>query len=82
MLPGEFFEIFVDVPLAVAETRDPKGLYRKARRGELRNFTGIDSPYEVPENAELRIDTTSTAAEQAAEMVLQHLQTVGIVPAL
>ena len=57
---GEFIEVFVDTPLEVAEQRDPKGLYRKARRGDLKNFTGIDSPYEPPENPELRIDTTAT----------------------
>ena len=67
MEQGEFFEIFVDTPLAIAEARDPKGLYRKARRGELRNFTGIDSPYEAPEAPALRIDTTQCTPEQAAE---------------
>ena len=55
--PGEFLEVFVDTPLAEAERRDPKGLYRKARRGELKHFTGIDSPYEAPENPELYLDT-------------------------
>jgi bifunctional enzyme CysN/CysC len=80
LLPGEFFEIAVHAPLQVAEARDSKGLYRKARRGELKNFTGIDSPYEAPEHAELRIDTTTLAAEEAAEMVLQHLQTTGVIP--
>ncbi len=55
---GEFFEVYVDTPLAVAEERDPKGLYKKARRGELQHFTGIDSPYEPPEDPELRLDTT------------------------
>ena len=60
MLPeGEFIEIFVDTPLAEAEKRDPKGLYAKARAGEIKNFTGIDSPYEVPEDAEIVIDTTA-----------------------
>ena len=58
---GEFIEVFVDTPLAVAEARDPKGLYKKARRGEIKNFTGIDSPYEPPENPEIRIDTTASA---------------------
>ncbi len=57
MAPGEFIEIFVDTPLAVAEQRDVKGLYKKARAGELKNFTGIDSPYEAPEHPEIRIDT-------------------------
>ncbi len=72
--PREFSEIFVDAPLAVAEQRDPKGLYRKARRGELRNFTGIDSPYEVPERPDLRIDTTVGGAHDAARMIIEHLE--------
>jgi len=80
--PGEFVEVFIDTPLPVAEARDPKGLYEKARRGELRNFTGIDSPYETPEHAELRLDTTQVTAEQAAETLLQHLHASGIVPSL
>lgn len=71
---GEFIEVFVDTPLAVAEERDPKGLYRKARRGELKNFTGIDSPYEPPEQPELRIDTTAETAEQAAERIVAWLR--------
>ena len=74
--PGEFFEVFVDTPLAEAERRDVKGLYRKARRGELKNFTGIDSPYEVPEAPEIRIDTTAVSAEQAAERVIAHLESL------
>jgi bifunctional enzyme CysN/CysC len=74
MLPeGEFCEVFVDAPLAVAEQRDAKGLYAKARRGELPNFTGIDSPYEPPEHAEIRIDTTALSPEQAAERIVQAL---------
>jgi bifunctional enzyme CysN/CysC len=75
---GEFVEIFVDAPLAVAEARDPKGLYRKARRGELPHFTGIDSPYEVPESAELRLDTTQLSAEQAADVIIDHLGHAGV----
>jgi bifunctional enzyme CysN/CysC len=76
--PGEFFEVFVDTPLAVAESRDVKGLYRKARRGELKNFTGIDSPYEAPERPEIRIDTTQLSAEQAADLVVAHLKSAGV----
>jgi bifunctional enzyme CysN/CysC len=76
--PGEFLEIFVDTPLAVAESRDVKGLYRKARRGELQNFTGIDSPYEAPEHPEIRIDTTLLSAEQAADLVVAHLKAAGV----
>ena len=71
---GEFFEIFVDAPLAIAESRDPKGLYKKARAGELKNFTGIDSPYEAPEAPEIRIDTTKLSAAEAAEAIVQAIQ--------
>jgi bifunctional enzyme CysN/CysC len=69
----EFCEVFVDTPLEVAEQRDPKGLYAKARRGELPNFTGIDSPYEPPENPELHLDTTELTPEEAATKVLAAL---------
>ncbi|MBU1378254.1 MAG: sulfate adenylyltransferase subunit CysN [Alphaproteobacteria bacterium] len=69
----EFVEVFVDTPLAEAERRDVKGLYKKARAGELKNFTGIDSPYEAPENAEIRIDTTQLTPEQAAEQIFAWL---------
>jgi bifunctional enzyme CysN/CysC len=75
---GEFCEVFVDTPLAVAERRDPKGLYKKARRGELKNFTGIDSPYEPPERAEVRIDTTTCSPEEAAESIVAYLRNAGI----
>ena len=74
MLPeGEFIEIFVDTPLAEAEKRDPKGLYAKARAGEILNFTGIDSPYEVPDDAEIVIDTTKMSAEDAADFIVEEL---------
>ncbi|WP_129793631.1 sulfate adenylyltransferase subunit CysN [Sphingosinicella sp. CPCC 101087] len=73
MAQGEFFEIFVDAPLSVAEARDAKGLYAKARRGELPNFTGIDSPYESPEQPEIRIDTTALTADEAAERIVRNL---------
>jgi bifunctional enzyme CysN/CysC len=73
MNEGEFLEIFVDTPLAEAEARDVKGLYAKARAGELPNFTGIDSPYEAPESPELRIDTTTMSAEEAADAVVEML---------
>jgi bifunctional enzyme CysN/CysC len=75
---GEFFEVFVDTPLAEAERRDPKGLYRKARRGELKNFTGIDSPYEPPEKAEIHLRTALSSPEEAAEQVLQTLREAGM----
>jgi bifunctional enzyme CysN/CysC len=71
--PGEFVEIFIDTPLEEAEARDVKGLYAKARAGQLRNFTGIDSPYEAPETPHIRIDTTRMTAEEAAEMIVAKL---------
>jgi bifunctional enzyme CysN/CysC len=74
----EFVEIYVNTPLVVAEERDPKGLYKKARRGELSNFTGIDSPYEPPEHPELEILTTSCTPEAAATKVLQRLRSLGL----
>jgi bifunctional enzyme CysN/CysC len=77
---GEFLEVFVDTPLAIAEQRDPKGLYAKARTGELANFTGIDSPYEPPEHAELRLDTTSLSAEDCAEQVVRALADRAMLP--
>jgi bifunctional enzyme CysN/CysC len=74
MLPqGEFIEIFVDTPLEVAEARDVKGLYKKARSGSLKNFTGIDSPYEEPLNPEIRIDTGAMSVEEAAEYIVRKL---------
>jgi bifunctional enzyme CysN/CysC len=75
---GEFIEVFIDTPLAEAERRDVKGLYKKARRGELKNFTGIDSPYEAPEDAEIRIDTTSMDADAAAEHIIGHLESLKV----
>ncbi len=73
MTEGEFLEVHVDVPLAVAEERDVKGLYAKARAGEIANFTGIDSPYEPPETPDLHIDTTVMSAEQAADAIVAEL---------
>jgi bifunctional enzyme CysN/CysC len=79
---GEFVEVFVDSGLEVAESRDRKGLYAKARRGELVNFTGIDSPYETPESPEIHLDTSGPAtAAQAAEQVVDHLRRTGVIPA-
>ena len=74
LLPeGEFLEVFIDTPLEVAEARDVKGLYKKARSGQLRNFTGIDSPYEAPENPEIRVATTEETPEEAAERIVDYL---------
>jgi bifunctional enzyme CysN/CysC len=80
MEPHEFVEVFVDTPIAEAERRDVKGLYAKARAGELKNFTGVDSPYEAPEHPEIRIDTTRLTAEQAAEQIFQWLEDGGFDP--
>jgi bifunctional enzyme CysN/CysC len=75
--PGEFHEVHVDTPMSIAETRDPKGLYKKARRGELKNFTGIDSPYEAPESPEIYVDTTRNAPEESAEAIVEYLERGG-----
>jgi adenylylsulfate kinase len=72
--PGSFFEVFVDCPLEVCEKRDPKGLYKKARAGQVQNFTGINDAYEPPENPELRLDAGNIAAEDLARQVLAALQ--------
>ena len=76
---GEFVEIFVDAPLEVCESRDPKGLYKKARAGEIKNFTGFDSPYEAPENAEIVIKTADMTPEEAASSIIDYLQAQGFV---
>jgi bifunctional enzyme CysN/CysC len=78
MAPSEFFEVFVDTPIEEAEKRDPKGLYKKARRGELKNFTGIDSPYEPPEKAEIHLHTALYSPEVAAEQILISLRDAGM----
>ena len=74
MAPGEFVEVFVDTPIAEAERRDVKGLYAKARAGQLKNFTGVDSPYEAPEHPEIHIDTTRLSPEDAAEQIFAWLE--------
>jgi bifunctional enzyme CysN/CysC len=78
---GEFFEVFVDTPLAMAEARDVKGLYKKARAGALKNFTGIDSPYEPPEAPEIRIDTSRVSAVQGADLIIDALANQGVLRA-
>ena len=72
-LPGEFIEIYVETPLEVAEQRDVKGLYKKARAGQLKHFTGIDSPYEPPEQPEIRVNTVTTSAEEAADQIVSFV---------
>jgi bifunctional enzyme CysN/CysC len=76
--PGEFVEVFVDAPIEVCRQRDPKGLYAKAARGELRNFTGVDAPYEVPENPELHLNTAAGNPEQLVAVILDYLKKSGI----
>ena len=74
---GVFIEIFVDTPLEVAEKRDVKGLYKRARAGEIKNFTGIDSEYQPPENPEIRINTVELSAEAAAAQIVEYLEAKG-----
>ena len=76
---GRFVEVHVHVPLDVAEERDPKGLYKKARAGEIKEFTGIDAPYEEPLNAELVIDTSKLSLEESADAVLEYLKSKSII---
>jgi len=73
-----FFEIFVDTPLATCEARDPKGLYRKARSGEIKNFTGIQAPYEAPSAPELTLDTSTLSVEDCAQQVIELLRSQGL----
>jgi adenylylsulfate kinase len=75
--PGEFIEVYVNVSLETAEKRDPKGLYKKARAGQIKGFTGIDDPYEAPEKAEIVIETETMKPEQAAEKILTYLEERG-----
>ncbi len=77
--PGEFIEIFVDAPLEVCEARDPKGLYKKARAGELKGFTGIDDPYEAPSKPELVLDAGKKTADALADEVIAYLKSKGII---
>ena len=79
--PGEFIEVYVNVSLAEAEKRDPKGLYKKARAGQLKNFTGIDDPYEAPEKAEIVIDTETAKPDVAAKQILEYLEKGGFLVA-
>ncbi|WP_165855402.1 adenylyl-sulfate kinase [Marinobacter sp. JSM 1782161] len=70
---GEFIEVFMDTPIQACEQRDPKGLYEKARRGDIKNFTGIDSPYEAPERPEVRIDSSTSSVEQCVDALIAYL---------
>ena len=77
MAEGEFVEVFVDTPLEVAEQRDVKGLYKRARAGEIKNFTGLDSPYEAPDAPEIQINTVEMSAEEAADQILNWMRERG-----
>ncbi len=79
--PGEFIEVYVDTPVSVAEERDPKGLYQRARRGELTGFTGVDAPYDPPENPEVHLDAGALAPEEAAGRVIEALLQAGVIDA-
>lgn len=82
LLEGDFQEIFIDTPIEICEKRDPKGLYKKARAGEIKGFTGIDDPYEAPVEPELRLEGGVKDADTLAEEVIAHLEKVGVIPAL
>ena len=71
---GEFIEVFMDAPLETCESRDPKGLYKKARAGEIKHFTGIDSPYEVPSHPEIRLDTSRNSVDECVDSLIAYLQ--------
>ncbi len=80
--PGEFVEVFMDTPMDVCEERDPKGLYKKARAGEIKGFTGIDDPYEAPENPELVINAADLSPQEASTRILEFLESRGLLPEL
>ncbi len=77
--PGEFIEVYVNTSVEVCEQRDPKGLYKKARSGEIRNFTGIDSPYEEPDNPEIVIDTKNLTVDEVVDCLIQKLRDYGVI---
>lgn len=78
--PGEFIEIYVKCPLEICESRDPKGLYKKARQGVIKNFTGIDAPYEEPENPEIVIESDKESVEEAVNKIIRYLEEKKIIP--
>ncbi|MEZ9859207.1 adenylyl-sulfate kinase [Vibrio splendidus] len=79
LFPGQFLEVFIDTPLSVCEQRDPKGLYKKARAGEIKHFTGIDSTYEAPLNADIHVETEGHSIEACAEAVVNQLADLGYI---
>jgi len=80
MPAGDFVEVFIDCPVEVCEQRDVKGLYKKARAGEIKEFTGISAPYEAPENPELTINTAGQSVEESAKQIVAHLERHGVIP--
>lgn len=78
---GEFIEVFIDTPISVCEQRDPKGLYKKARAGEIKDFTGIDSSYDVPQSPQIHVKTAEQSIEQCAEQIVNHLIAQGFISA-
>jgi adenylylsulfate kinase len=80
MQPGDFIEVFIDCPVEVCEQRDVKGLYKKARAGEIKEFTGVSAPYEAPEKAELVINTAGQSVEESAQQIVAYLERQGVVP--
>ncbi|CAH6793903.1 adenylyl-sulfate kinase [Vibrio chagasii] len=79
LLPGQFLEVFIDTSLSVCEQRDPKGLYKKARAGEIKHFTGVDSTYEAPLNADIHVETEGRSIEACAEVVVNQLAELGYI---
>ena len=79
LVEGQFLEVFIDTPIEICEARDPKGLYKKARAGEIKNFTGIDSTYEVPTSADIHIKTEDLSIEACAQQVIKHLIKLGYI---
>ncbi|MCP4677912.1 MAG: adenylyl-sulfate kinase [Deltaproteobacteria bacterium] len=79
--PESFIEVFCDADLSVCEERDPKGIYKKVREGKIKNFTGIDAPYEIPENPEIRVPSGTSSVEECTTMVIDYLETQGILTA-
>lgn len=73
-----FIEVHIDIPISVAESRDPKGLYKKARAGEIKDFTGISAPYEAPENPEIKIKTNEVSVEEAVTIIVDYLEEKGL----
>ncbi|NMP16476.1 adenylyl-sulfate kinase [Thalassotalea sp. Y01] len=77
---GEFLEVFIDTPIEICEQRDPKGLYKKARAGEIKDFTGIDSGYDIPQSPEIHVETANKSIEQCALQIVNHLEQKGYIP--